>query len=114
MIKIDISNTKDISGGNPVVLFPIVGCAVVTGMDYAASDGMSYGEMGCSCAKGAIHGANLGMGITAPIGNQYVRYGAGLVYARYAPGMVDSFVSNNRSVLNGRNYGSTFLGGSGD
>jgi len=114
MIKIDINNTKDISGGNPVIFFPIVGCGMITTMDYMATDDMTYSEMGCSCAKGAIHGANLGIGITAPISNQYVRYAAGLAYARYAPAAVNRFVTNNRSILNSHNYGSTFLGNSGD
>lgn len=114
MKKINTSDAIKVFGGNPAILYPIVGCVVVTGMDFASNDHMSYGDMGQSCMKGAIHGANLGLGITIPIRNPYVRYAAGMAYGRYAPGLVDNFAKNSRAVAFRTGNNSSFLGGSYD
>ena len=115
MKKINMKEIDGVCGGNPALFYPIIGCGMITAMDYVAADGdMEYGDMAMSCGKGMIHGGNLAIGITTPIRNPYVRYAAGMAYSRYAPGLVDNFVRNSRSVAMSRQSNSTFLGGFSD
>jgi hypothetical protein len=75
MQALKFKKLANISDGYAYLIYPAVGCGSFTCIQYIENPDSSYGDLGKSCLRGALHSANPAFNVVGRVAaNPYIRY----------------------------------------
>lgn len=116
MRMIKLNEINSVTGGYATMIaYPVLGCGINTAFTFVENPKATNKELGNSCLRGAIHGANPSLGIVGRITtNSAAKYGIGIVYGKYSSKLADMIIEPGPGRCSDSCSSADFLGGYND